>query len=59
MENKTLSPCNNQCMLDVDKTFCMSCCRTVEEKRTWWKLTDEEKREVLKKAKARAEKWGL
>jgi len=52
-----LSPCNNQCQLDVDKTYCTSCYRTVEEKKTWWKFTREEKLKILSDLKISALKW--
>lgn len=45
--NEALSPCNNQCRLDVDNTFCTSCYRTVEEKKNWWRFSTEDKMVIL------------
>ena len=52
-----LSPCNNQCRKDVDNKYCISCFRTVEEKRTWWKFTVEEKKKIIADLPKRAKTW--
>lgn len=55
--NISLSPCNNQCQNDFEDAYCTSCFRTTEEKKTWWKFTDEEKRAILDDLPSRAKKW--
>ncbi|MBN2667583.1 MAG: DUF1289 domain-containing protein [Bacteroidales bacterium] len=52
-----LSPCNNKCQLDVDKTYCISCFRTVAEKKKWWSYSKEEKLQILTELKERSKKW--
>ncbi len=51
--DEILSPCQNKCMLDFEKTYCIVCKRTVEEKRNWWKYTKEEKLKIIKDLKSR------
>ena len=55
--DEILSPCNNFCQNDVDNEYCTSCFRTLEEKKTWWKLTIEEKKAIIADLPKRAKKW--
>ena len=48
-----LSPCKDKCMLDIDKKYCVVCMRTVEEKRNWWKLSKQEKLNIIAELKNR------
>ena len=52
-----MSPCNNQCRNDVENEYCISCFRTIKEKKNWWKYSVEEKKEILKDLSLRAKKW--
>jgi predicted Fe-S protein YdhL (DUF1289 family) len=52
-----LSPCNNQCQTDVDNTYCISCFRTIAEKKQWWKFTLEEKKAIIEDLPLRAKRW--
>ena len=54
--NEVLSPCTNKCALDFEKTYCIVCMRTVEEKKNWWKYSKEEKIKILKDLKTRKHK---
>ncbi len=54
---KILSPCNNQCRNDVDNEYCISCFRTVDEKKSWWKFSVEEKKAIIAKLPQRAKTW--
>jgi len=40
-------------MLDIDKKYCVVCMRTVEEKRNWWKLSKQEKLNIIAELKNR------
>lgn len=55
--DEILSPCNNQCQSDVDNEYCTSCFRTLLEKKTWWKLSLEEKKAIIADLPQRAKKW--
>ena len=48
------SPCISVCVLD-EKDICMGCFRSAEEITDWFMATDEQKREVLRKAQERRE----
>ncbi len=48
-----LSPCNNNCQMDFENTFCFSCKRTLEEKKNWWKYTKEGKEKIIEDLKNR------
>ncbi|NOZ45715.1 MAG: DUF1289 domain-containing protein [Chlorobi bacterium] len=50
-----ISPCIDKCRLDVDKTYCIACKRTVEEKKNWKTYTKEEKLKIMEELKSR--KW--
>lgn len=41
------SPCNSQCKLIDDMSFCQSCLRTIEEIYVWGQISDEERRAIL------------
>jgi len=46
------SPCISVCVLD-DDDICMGCYRSSDEITDWFMASDEQKREVLRKAKVR------
>lgn len=46
------SPCISVCVLD-DEDICMGCYRSAEEVTDWFMATDEQKRDVLRKARER------
>ncbi len=48
-----LSPCNNRCQMDFENTFCLSCLRTLEEKKNWWRYTKAEKEKIIEELKTR------
>lgn len=52
-----MSPCIDQCKNDVDNEYCISCFRTVQEKRTWWKFSVEEKKKIIAELPKRAKTW--
>ncbi len=52
-----LSPCIDQCRNDVDNEYCISCFRTVKEKKNWWKFTKEEKEKIISELSIRAKTW--
>ena len=37
------SPCVQQCSVDIYRTFCVECLRTVEEVQMWRTLTNDQK----------------
>lgn len=57
-EKPIKSPCVNVCALDIND-MCMGCQRTGAEISTWGKMTNAQRREVLKQASARAREQGL
>lgn len=40
------SPCKNICHLDLQRSYCVACLRTVEEISNWATLTLEEKKKI-------------
>ena len=46
------SPCISVCVLD-EKDICTGCYRSAEEITDWFMATDEQKREVLRRARER------
>jgi len=46
------NPCIDVCQYD-DNQICLGCKRTRTEAKTWWRLTDEEKMQVLENVKNR------
>jgi predicted Fe-S protein YdhL (DUF1289 family) len=46
------SPCISVCVLD-DDDICMGCYRSAEEVTDWFMASDEQKRDVLRKARER------
>ena len=57
-EKPVKSPCVSVCALDIND-ICMGCQRTGAEISAWGKMTNEQRREVLKQANARAREQGL
>jgi uncharacterized protein len=51
-DNETRSPCISVCVLD-DDDICMGCYRSAAEITDWFMATDEQKREVLRRARER------
>lgn len=49
------SPCISVCVLD-DGDICMGCYRSASEITDWFMASDEQKREVLRRARERREK---
>ncbi len=52
IDNNIPSPCIHVCTHDTDD-ICMGCYRSLEEIRSWYKNSDEEKKQILKNAEAR------
>jgi predicted Fe-S protein YdhL (DUF1289 family) len=52
-EKYETSPCNSKCEVDRGLGFCLSCCRTIEEIRSWLKITNEERRQIKENARLR------
>lgn len=48
------SPCISVCVLDEDD-ICMGCYRSADEITDWFMASDDEKREVLRRARERME----
>jgi predicted Fe-S protein YdhL (DUF1289 family) len=51
-DDEPRSPCISVCVLD-DDDVCMGCYRTASEITDWFMATDEQKREVLRRARER------
>ena len=49
------SPCINNCKLNEVTNICEWCCRTIKEIMQWTIMTDEERKEIIK----RVEEWTL
>ncbi|MBO6851062.1 MAG: DUF1289 domain-containing protein [Marinobacter sp.] len=56
--DKVRSPCVSVCALDAND-MCIGCHRTGDEIMHWTRMTNEERREVLKKVARREEKVAL
>lgn len=56
--DKVRSPCVSVCALDSDDV-CIGCHRTSDEIMRWTRMTNDERREVLKKVVRREEKVAL
>lgn len=52
------SPCISQCLYNFEENHCVGCFRTLTEIESWWKLSEEEKRKVLKQIKERRRRIG-
>ncbi len=52
-EKTVESPCNGECLIDLDTGYCEGCMRTMKEIRRWTYFSDEERREVLEKVRLR------
>jgi predicted Fe-S protein YdhL (DUF1289 family) len=50
---KVKDPCISVCQYD-DKEICLGCRRTKKEAKTWWRMQDEEKIQVLENLRIRA-----
>ncbi len=57
-QDRVPSPCVNVCALD-ENDLCIGCHRTSDEIMEWPRLTNDERREVLKKVASREEKFGI
>ena len=53
-DSRPLSPCISVCVLD-ENDICMGCYRSADEITDWFMASDDEKREVLRKARQRME----
>ena len=51
-DDEPRSPCISVCVLD-DNDVCMGCYRSASEITDWFMATDEQKREVLRRARER------
>jgi len=51
-DDEPRSPCISVCVLD-DDDICMGCYRSASEITDWFMATDEQKREVLRRARER------
>lgn len=49
---KIQSPCIHVCTRDLNN-ICLGCFRSIEEIKSWWKFSEEEKLEVLKNTEQR------
>lgn len=47
------SPCTDICKFDRKSDICIGCLRTTDEIRTWRKMTDHKRRQILAERKAR------
>lgn len=47
------SPCSKQCIINPKTSYCMGCYRTINEITKWINLTDDEKKEIMKKIEKR------
>ncbi|MFL1465196.1 DUF1289 domain-containing protein [Marinobacter sp. DUT-3] len=56
--DKVRSPCVSVCALDANDV-CIGCHRTGDEIMRWTRMTNDERREVLKKVARREEKVAL
>lgn len=52
MSEKIKSPCIDICQYD-ENHICIGCKRTKTEAKTWWRLTDEEKLQIIEDVKKR------
>lgn len=53
METSVTSPCNNDCLIDPKTELCRGCFRTLNEIINWFRLSNEDKLEILKKVETR------
>jgi len=56
MEKKheqVVDPCIQICIIDSDSGLCVGCSRTTEEINSWFRMTPEEKIELVKELKNR------
>jgi len=58
VSDKVRSPCVQICALD-ERDICIGCQRTGDEILRWTQMTNEERREVLRKVAVREEKVSL
>ena len=52
-EQSVPSPCISVCELDLERTRCKGCHRTLDELRAWGAMTDDEKLVVWQRIEAR------
>ncbi len=57
MNTKIENPCISVCTYD-DDNICIGCRRTKKEATTWWRMTEEEKQQVLENIKIRQQQSG-
>ncbi|MCK9269756.1 MAG: DUF1289 domain-containing protein [Bacteroidales bacterium] len=57
MTQKIENPCLSICRYD-DETVCIGCRRTKQEATTWWRMTEEEKQQVMENIKTRQKQAG-
>lgn len=50
---KVKDPCISICQYD-DNEICIGCRRTKKEAKTWWRMDEDEKKQVLENIKTRA-----
>lgn len=53
MENVIPSPCNNHCFIPPGSVLCSGCFRTINEIIEWLNLSNEQKKEILRKIEER------
>lgn len=52
INNRIKNPCIHVCTKD-ENGICLSCHRSIDEIRSWYKCTDKQKQEILSRAEAR------
>lgn len=57
MTKKIENPCLSICRYD-DDNICIGCRRTKPEATTWWRMTEEEKKQVMENIKTRQKHAG-
>jgi len=57
-QDRVSSPCVSICALD-EEDQCIGCHRTSDEIMSWPRLSDEERREILRRVAKREEKVGI
>lgn len=57
MTEKTETPCLSICRYD-DNNICIGCKRSKPEATTWWRMTEQEKQQVLENIKIRQKQSG-
>ncbi|RMH61337.1 MAG: DUF1289 domain-containing protein [Calditrichaeota bacterium] len=52
-----MSPCNKVCRIDRTLKLCQGCWRTIEEITLWRRLSDDEKRQIMKRLENRKRRF--